>query len=45
MKVMCSEYYINMETIEVPNYGNFDYFGADAAITAHVYYVRHNALC
>ena len=29
----------------VPTYGKFDYSDADAAITAHVYYVRQNALC
>ena len=42
---ICFEYIIHMEKIELTNYGNFDYFGADAAVTAHAYYVRHNALC
>ena len=42
---ICSEYIIHMETLELPNYGNFDYFGTDAAVTAHVYYARHNAIC
>ena len=37
--------YSTFEAKIVLNYGKFDYFGADAAITAHVYYVRQNALC